>query len=143
VPPSDPDIVRFIRGDLGCACPDEVLREIRIERSGQTSDLDAEFVRIDVGGRLLVWVLAVKDPPNGLADLVSCAVMAGLKERDRLSFNRLRVVLASANPSAIDESARQAFDACHRPDDRIHLHVVDSRSVPASILPPAEEDPQS
>jgi hypothetical protein len=132
---SDPAVVRFIREDLGCGCPDEVLREIRIDRAWRVSDLDAEVVRIDVGGRLLVLVLVVEDPPSGLAELVTSAVGAGLDERDRLSFNRLRVVLASPHPSGVRRSADRAFDTSHRPDDRIHLHVVDLHTVPVSIRP--------
>ena len=132
----DPEIVRFIRDDLGCSCPDDVLKEIRIERPWRTLDAGGGSVRIDVGGRLLVLVLAVGSTPSGLAELVVSAAEGGLAERDRLSFNRLRVVVASPSPSAVDPSARDAFEAWQRPDDRIHLHVVATRSLPASIRPP-------
>jgi hypothetical protein len=135
MPPSHPDVFRFIRDDLDCGCPDAVLRSIRVDRPCGVPDLDADLVRVDVGGRLLVLVLVVEDPPSGLAELVTSVVAAGVDERDRLSFNRLRVVLASPDPSRIRRSAEQALDTCNRPDDRIYLHVVDIQSVPVSIRP--------
>ncbi len=133
--PSDRMVVRFIRDDLGCGCPDEVLQTIRIDRHWPVARIDAPLARIDVGGRLLVWVVDVGERQFGIAELVTSAVAAGLDERDRLSFNRFRVVLASGTPSDITRPARQAFDACRRPDDRVHLHVLDLRSLPATIRP--------
>jgi hypothetical protein len=135
MPSSDRAVVRFIRDVLGCGCPDDVLQEIRIDRPWRVAGIDAQLARIDVGGRLLVWVVAVGDRPTALAELVAGAVTAGLNERDRMAFNRLRLVLATAAPSDISESARQAFDACRNADDRTHLHVVDRQSVPPSARP--------
>jgi hypothetical protein len=138
----DHAVVRFIRDVLGCGCPDEVLRTIRIDRPWHASEVAAELVRIDVGGRLLVWLLAVGGRPTDLAGLVTSAATVGLAERDRMAFNRLRLVLASPDPSEIAGPALEAFDAHRWPDDRIHLHVVDLRSVPAAIRP-IEQGPQS
>ena len=131
----DHGVARFVRDVLGCGCPDDVLRDIRIDRHHWIAGIDAPLARIDVGGRLLVWVIAVGDRPTHLAALVAGGVLAGLHERDRLAFNRLRLVLATPAPSEIDALARQSFNACRVPDDRIHLHVVDLRSVPPSARP--------
>ena len=132
---AESEVVRFIRDDLGCGCPEDVLRSIRVDRSSPVGATDSQAVRIDVGHRLLVWVVVFEDDTGALADLVTSVVANGLDERDRLSFNRLRVVLASDGPLAIDEAARRAFDACLPPDDRVHLHVVDLQSLPASLRP--------
>ncbi len=138
----DRALVRFIRDVLGCGCPDEVLQKIRIDRPWHVAGINAQLARIDVGGRLLVWVVAVDDRQPALAELVTAAVAAALDERDRMAFNRLRLVLATAAPSEVGGSTRQAFDACRRRDERIHLHVVDFRSVPPSVRP-IEENPHS
>jgi hypothetical protein len=135
MPLSDRAVVQFIRDVLGCGCPDDVLQEIRIDRPWHVDGIDAQLARIDAGGRLLVWVVAVDDRQPALAELVTAAVAAALDERDRMAFNRLRLVLATAVPFDISGPARQAFDACRCRDDRIHVHVVDRQSVPPSVRP--------
>lgn len=96
---------------------------IRVDRGRLVPGIDAEVTRLDVGGRLLVYVVpAAASQP--LPSLLAAAVEAGLAERDRRSFNRLRLVLAAAEPAAIEQAARDAFAECDTIDERIHLHVV-------------------
>jgi hypothetical protein len=59
-----------------------------------------------------------------LPRVVAAAVEAGVGERDRQSFNRFRLVLACADPAAIEQPARDAFAACEQVDERAHLHVL-------------------
>jgi len=118
----------FVRDVLGCGCPEEVLRSITVDRSRLILGLDAEVARLDVGGRLLVYVVPAP-ASRKLRSVVAAAVEAGIAERDRRSFNRFRLVLACADPSAIEQPARDAFEACRRPDDRVHLHVVSSAEL--------------
>lgn len=119
---SDP-LARFVRDVLGCGCPEEILRSITVDRGRFVPGLDVEVTRLDVGGRLLVWVVpAARSKP--LASVVAAAVPAGVEERDRRSFNRFRLVLAAVDPAAIDQPAREAFAACEQVDDRVHLHIV-------------------
>jgi hypothetical protein len=113
----------FVRDVLGCGCPEEVLRSITVDRSRLILGLDVEVARLDVGGRLLVYVVPAP-ASRKLRSVVAAAVEAGIAERDRRSFNRFRLVLAYAEPAEVEPAARAAFDACPRPDDRVHLHVV-------------------
>jgi len=116
---------RFIRDTLGCGCPDEVLAAIRCEAlAGQASPSR----RLDVGGRLLVWVVSA-DLPTA-ADLVARCVPAGRDERDRLGFNRFRLVVTSGDP-AVARAAKAAFASSAAVDERTHLHVVPPEVVPA------------
>jgi len=116
-------LARFVRDVLGCACPDEVLRAIHVGRGRLVPRFDVEVTRLDVGGRLLVWVVPAP-APRKLRSAVAAAVEAGIAERDGQSFNRFRLVLACADSTKVEPAARAAFDACPRPDERVHLHVV-------------------
>jgi hypothetical protein len=125
-------LASFVRDVLGCACPDEVLRSITVDRGHLVPGLDVEVTRLDVGGRLLVWVVpaSVTQP---VPALVAVAVDAGIAERDRRACHRFRLVLAAADPAAIDQPARDAFAACEQVDDRVHLHVVAVEDCPGSV----------
>jgi hypothetical protein len=121
---------RFVRDTLGCGCPDEVLSKIEC-RQGLAGP-SYPYNRLDVGGRLLV--LIVCDPQSGsVRKIVRELVNLGLEERDRLAFNRLRLVLASTNPGAISGAAEAAFAACNLPDDRVHLHTLSSGELPVRL----------
>jgi hypothetical protein len=116
-------LARFVRDVLGCGCPEEILRSITVDRGRLVPGLDVEVTRLDVGGRLLVWVVpAARLKP--LPSVVAAAVPAGVEERDRRACHRFRLVLAAADPAAIDQPAREAFAACKQVDDRVHLHIV-------------------
>jgi hypothetical protein len=120
----------FVRDVLGCGCPEEVLRSITVDRGRFVPGLDLEVARLDVGGRLLVYVLPASPSPP-LGELVAVAVAAGTSERDQRHFNRFRLVIAIDDPADLEETARSAFAGCHRPDDRVHLHVVSSAELGA------------
>jgi len=125
-------LASFVRDVLGCACPDEVLRSITVDRGRLVPGLDAEVTRLDVGGRLLVWVVPAAHLKS-LPSVVAAAVAAGVEERDRRACHRFRLVLAAADPAAIDQPARDAFAACEQVDDRVHLHVVAVEDCPGSV----------
>jgi len=121
-----------VRDVLGCACPDEVLRSIAVERGRLIPGLDAEVTQLDVGGRLLVYVVAAA-ASQPLPTVISAAVDAGVSERDRRGFNRFRLVLAADSPAALERPARDALAACERRDERVHLHVVSVEDCPGSV----------
>jgi hypothetical protein len=129
---ADPALVHFVRETLGCNCPDEVLQSITVGRGRWVPAIEAEITRLDVGGRLLVYIVepAGAEP---LTTVVSGAVAAGLADRERHGFNRFRLVLATAEPVSIEPAARATFDAAELPDDRVHLHVVAVEDCPASL----------
>ena len=122
-PMSSSALVHFVRDVLGCGCPDEVLQSITVGRGRWVPVIDGEITRLDVGGRLLVYVVepAGAEP---LTTVVSGAIAAGLADRERHGFNRFRLVLATSDPATIEEAARAAFEVLKLLDDRVHLHVV-------------------
>lgn len=130
---SDPALVQFVRDVLGCACPDEVLRSIRVDRGALIPGCDVEVTRLDAGGRLLVWVVRATGPAP-LRALIAAAVAAGFVEREQRRFNRFRLVIATDDPAGLEGTARAAFAECCVPDDRVHLHVVAVEDCPGSAV---------
>jgi hypothetical protein len=124
--PQDP-LWRFVRDTLGCGCPDEVLAAIRCE---VIPGSPVKRRRLDVGGRLLVWVVDEARSPIG--EMVAACLRAGVEERDRLGFNRFRLVVAGSDPQ-LEELARAAFDARRPVDDRVHLHLLSPELLPGLL----------
>jgi len=128
-----PDLARmhdFIRSTLGCGCPDEVLEWIECSQSEVDEDNDLRLTRIDVGGRLLVYVIEAERDPSAAAAAVPTVVASGLVERETGGFNRLRVVVATQDPDAIRPHVETSFAASAPLDDRIHIHVVATDNLP-------------
>lgn len=128
-------LVEFVRTTLGCECPDEVLRNIECVPAFVLPETDARGTRIDVGGRLLIYVVAI-DEASYTGSIVPAAIETGIFDRDRRGFNRFRLVIAARVPDEIEDSARRIFDTCHCPDARVHLHVVAATDVPEPARPP-------
>ena len=130
-----PDLPRmqdFIRSTLGCGCPDEVLQRIECSRSEPIPEHHLTLTRIDVGGRLLVYVVEGDETPEMIADALPAVMAAGLAERERAGFNRLRLVLSSSEPDAVLPLAQRVFAESAPRDDKIHLHVVAVDDLPFS-----------
>jgi len=127
---------RFVRHTLGCGCPEEVLRRIDRAPDLELPVEQGNGVRLDVGGRLLVYLLPAATEESTLRVQLAAAVEAGLADRQRGRFNRLRIVLVSDGVEDIERAARRAFADCHCPDARVHLHVVDTTEVPGAARPP-------
>jgi hypothetical protein len=130
--PSDSEAIeRFVRGTLGCGCPDEVFNSIAVERM-RGPDASAPYLRLLVGNRLLIYVLEAQDPGPARAAM-SMLVRQGLEERDRIGLNRFRLVLAADHPTpALTATAVSLTDEIGL-DDRAHLHVIAAGLVPASL----------
>lgn len=120
------EIKRFVQQGLGCNCPESVFENIRCEVGG---DDGPEMQRILIGERLLVLLLDA-DRQGDLAGAVRDAVRAGVAERDRNGWNRVRLVLRGASPIDWRGPAEAAFNAT-APDDRTHLHLVDAAATTA------------
>jgi hypothetical protein len=128
-----PDLARmqhFIRSTLGCGCPEEVLRWIECSRSEPVPEHSLLLTRIDVGGRLLVYVVEGEEAPETAANALPALLAAGLAERQRAGFNRLRLVVASHDPDAIRPHAERVFADSAPRDENIHLHVVAVTELP-------------
>lgn len=122
---------RFVRGTLGCGCADEVFRRVTVDRDLAVGHRRLAW-RIDVGGRLLVYVLE----PGGPADLeggLEELVRAGRAERDAGGFNRLRVVVAADDPTPLVAPAQALFGRSGAVDERVHLHVIGREPSEAAV----------
>ncbi len=102
---------------LGCACPDEVLRNIAVEPPPRSLAGLPVGRLLNVGGRLLVVISRPDFRLSNPAELVHLG-KAALALRDARGFNRVRIVL----PAADGALACPPF-----PDElgqRIHWHQV-------------------
>lgn len=120
----------FIRTTLGCGCPEEVLQWIECSHSQPVPDHGLTLTRIDVGGRLLIYVVEGDEEPERTTGAIPALIAAGLAERERTGFNRLRLVLATRDVDEILEAANRTFAEFAPRDDRIHLHVVAVEDLP-------------
>ena len=120
----------FIRTTLGCGCPDEVLECIRFSRTGVADQHEGRLTRIDVGGRLLVYVIETGDDPRRAAEALGAVVAAGTVERNRGGFNRLRVVVATNDRDTFGPELKRSFEDSAPRDDRVHLHVIAVGDLP-------------
>jgi hypothetical protein len=130
MPPDAERLRHFIRTTLGCGCPDEILEWIQCSSSDEGPADDLRLTRMDVGGRLLVYVLEDGTSGTAAAEAIPAVVASGLSERDRGGFNRLRIVIASDDPDAARPRAEALFRATAPEDDRLHLHVVAYDELP-------------
>ncbi len=120
----------FIRSTLGCGCPEDVLEWIHCTHTELTQEEDTRITRIDVGGRLLVYVLEVEGPDRRAEDALPAVIAAATVDRAAGGFNRLRVVVATEDPDAIGPRLEEAFSSSAPLDDRVHLHVVRPSDLP-------------
>jgi hypothetical protein len=123
-------IKRFVVDVLGCGCPDEVFAAIAIERDRPAVAQVVTDWRIDVGHRLLIYIVDGRQliqPARQLAALVE----TGRTERDRQQFNRFRLVVVAGDGSASERTLRPLFEKLVAVDERTHLHVVTPEQVAA------------
>ncbi len=120
-------IEHFIRETLECTCPEAVFKHIDSRCQVPLGPVTLSR-RINVGHRLLVYLLECDDP-DVIGLWLPEVLSRGLEERDRESFNRLRVVVATDNSQPVSRAAQRVFDGQEGMDERLHLHVVDKRAV--------------
>jgi hypothetical protein len=120
----------FIRSTLGCGCPDEVLDWIQCTHSELAQEENTRITRIDVGGRLLVYVLEIAEPERGAETSLPAVVAAATVDRATGSFNRLRIVVATDDPEQETPRLQHIFRESAPLDDCVHLHVVRPTDLP-------------
>lgn len=125
---------RFIQEVLGCGCPEEVFRSID-ESVLQWNGVQGR--RVSVGGRLLIAVLQTDDPEVVRAGLAQW-VELGRQERDAGGMNRLRIVIASDRPQALEPMAQAVFSRTPGRDERVHLHLVERSACPWDAAQPVQ-----
>lgn len=118
-----PLIKDFVRGELGCSCPDAVFETISVQQDpvpfkGLPGDL-----LLAVGGRLLI-VLIGTGHWQALTRALEQLVRRGREVRDAEGFNRIRFVVAAPDIDAAESRLRESFNALPFLDDRMHLHII-------------------
>ncbi|MBN1533500.1 MAG: hypothetical protein JXA20_12600 [Spirochaetes bacterium] len=116
----------FIKETLGCQCPDEVFQNVEVEENRRLNiDIRLRY-RINVGNRLLVYVVEVNDESFVHARLLEL-IFFGRDEKEQKKFNTFRLVLASPEVEGVRGIAESMFsdlDKVMDLGDSIHLHVV-------------------
>ena len=126
-------IERFVRGTLGCGCPDEVFEHLAVSRLPPIAGRPP-IVQLQVGSRLLIHVVATPGDA-GNDSWIEQLASSGRATRDRHGYNRFRLVIASPVPSAPARELEERFARAIVGDEKAHLHVVDSGELPAGLAP--------
>jgi hypothetical protein len=128
-------IEHFVRGTLGCGCPDEVFQSIAI------SHLPAvvgrlPIVQLLVGSRLLIHIVTppAAIPGNGWIEQLAAH---GRAARDRHGYNRFRLVIAAPMPAESVRDLKDRFARATAGDEKAHLHFVGQDQLPAGLELPA------
>lgn len=116
-------IRKFVRKTLGCTCPNDVFQYIECQADVVTGGGIVLDYEINVGNRLLIYVVGVDKGHDLLRDVVSHLIQVGTEQRDEHRFNRFRLVLLAASPRSIEGRASDIFSSLS-PDDKVHLHVI-------------------
>ena len=126
-----PALEQFVRGTLGCACPDEVFRSVSVRLVPAAAGRPA-FTEVLVGSRLLIRLVTMPAEPAAPGWLEQLAT-DGRATRDRHGYKRFRLVIAAPADDLAPErtgglAARFArATAC---DDRTHLHMLAQAQLP-------------
>ena len=120
-------IERFVRGTLGCQCPDEVFRRVEVGAFDLPGGGTGQ--RLVIGDRLLIHLVAASGRPDLLPRIEDLAT-GGRDERDRRGYNRFRLVLAVPAEAGDAASLEQRFASALAGDDRAHLHVLAADLLP-------------
>jgi hypothetical protein len=116
------EVRRFVRATLGCQCPEEVFRTVERTHDVELRDGTRVRTRLNIGNRLLVYVVEADDAEFAREHVASIAA-AGRAERDGGGFNRFRLVLAS-DDDEVAGAAGKAYRGLEHVDGRMHLHVI-------------------
>jgi hypothetical protein len=122
----------FVRGTLGCKCPDEVFESIETG-SLQVAGLPSPVKRLLIGGRLLIYVTDSM-PPESLPEVVSTLLARGCAERDAGGYNRFRLVIGAEDPARVAHDIEAGFTSAAAGDERLHMHVVATSALPTLLL---------
>jgi hypothetical protein len=128
----------FIKGTLGCTCPDKVFKEIRHETNAILPQCRSPVSRIELGDRLLLYLL-ITDSPDIVERDLPVIIRNGRQERDRRGFNRFRAVVCVSNAGDIAHLAEDVFARYSEKDEKVHLHVLTREDVKA-IFEPTSRD---
>lgn len=119
---TDKSITDFVRGTLGCGCPDDVFKKIEVSRERTVKQL-SEITRINIGDTLLVYIVNDSLMDN-YESITRALVSAGKGDRDRFGFNRFRLVLSGDDRLDLQNKIKNVFLSLIGGDEKLHLHFV-------------------
>jgi len=123
------NIKHFVRGELGCACPDEVFATMDVQRAPARFEGVPGDCLIVIARRLLILLINTghwQDVSRHLESLVD----RGRELRDAEGFNRIRFVVVTRDTATAEPVLMEQFGGLPSLDDRIHLHVIRPERVP-------------
>ena len=121
-------IKSFVRDALGCKCPEEVFRHIEhAENIPIHKNLKVAY-RMDVGGRLLIYVYKVERLTDVLEDTTKL-IRHGQRAKKTGGYNRFRLVLVSDDKEGVAGVATKVFDTWEK-EENTHLHVIGEEEFP-------------
>ena len=123
---SNTTIKAFAQQTLGCGCPEEVFDSIDCQRDIELSPQIVLTNKINIGNRLLVYILQTDDS-NFIKNNLPAIVQLGIKERDSKGLNRVRFVIVADKPGEIQPVAENTFKDLASKDEKIHLHVLNKK----------------
>jgi len=134
--PDRASIEHFVRGTLGCSCPDEVFQHLVVSRLPPIAGRPP-ILQLQVESRLLIHVVA---PPDGAtaSDWIEQLAANGRTGRDRHGYNRFRLVVASPAPLTSAREIEERFARAIVGDEKAHLHFVSSEQLPAGFDLPSQ-----
>lgn len=124
-------IERFVRGTLGCGCPDEVFQSIAISRLPAAAGRPP-LVQLLVGSRLLIHVVAMP-VDTALGDWLEQLAASGRAARDRHGYNRFRLVISSPPSAAPPRGIAERFARAVTGDAHAHLHLLRTDELPSEL----------
>ena len=122
------NIKSFVRDTLGCNCPEAVFRQIECAENIQIQENLRIAHKIDVGGRLLIYVYKVERSEDIVEDMTKL-VLHGQRAKKTDGYNRFRLVLVSDDKEGVAGIATEAFNKLEK-DENIHLHIVHKGEFP-------------
>jgi hypothetical protein len=126
--PDVPAVTRFVREVIGCNCPDEVFRHIKVQRGSSAVKACSADCELLIGGRL--FIVVTSEPLARLAPRLAEVVAEGKRAREERRFNRFRLVVLTGNPADEGNEFFRAFESVADKDERTHLHVLAKGEVP-------------
>jgi len=117
----------FIRGTLGCGCPNEVFETIESNRVA-VGALPGVATRIVVGDTLLLYLVAPASIQE-LTDTIAELADSGRRDRDANRYNRFRLVVSDESNETERAGAAAAFAQEAGSDEKMHLHFVDAATI--------------
>jgi hypothetical protein len=129
-----PALEQFVRGTLGCACPDEVFRSVSVRLVPAAAGRPA-FTEVLIGSRLLIRLVALPAEPAA-PDWLEQLATDGRATRDRHGYNRFRLVIAAPADDLSPERTgglQARFARATAGDERTHLHLLAQARLPAEL----------